>query len=110
MDEIKGLTHEEVEYRKNKGLSNYNDAPKTKTIGQIIKDNVFTYFNYLNLALGIAVFVAGVLNGSVFDAVKNCLFMGVIIVNSVISIVEEVISKIIIEINVDCLAKSGIII
>ena len=91
MDEIKGLTHEEVQYRKNKGLSNYNDAPKTKTIGQIIKDNVFTYFNYLNLALGIAVFVAGVLNGSVIDALKNCLFMGVIIVNSVISIVEEII-------------------
>ena len=97
MDEIKGLTHEEVQYRKNKGLSNYNDAPKTKTIGQIIKDNVFTYFNYLNLALGIAVFVAGVLNGSVIDALKNCLFMGVIIVNSVISIVEEIISKKIID-------------
>lgn len=97
MDEIKGLTHEEVEYRKNKGLSNYNDAPKTKTIGQIIKDNVFTYFNFLNLALGIAIFLASVLDGNVINGLKNCLFMGVIIVNSVISIVEEIISKKIID-------------
>ena len=97
MNEIKGLTQEEVNYRKSKGLINYNDAPKTKTIREIIKDNVFTYFNYLNLALGIAVFTAGVINGSVFNALKNCLFMGVIIVNSVISIIEEVISKKIID-------------
>ena len=90
---IVGLTREEVEYRRNKGLYNYNDAPKTKTIGEIIRDNVFTYFNYLNVALGAAVFIAGVINGSVLNALKNCLFMGVIIVNSIISIVEEIISK-----------------
>ena len=95
--EIKGLTHEEVEIRKRKGLVNYNDAPKTKTICEIIIDNVFTYFNYLNVALGLAVFIAGVINGSVFNALKNCLFMGVIIVNSVISIIEEIISKKIID-------------
>ena len=45
MDKLKGLTREEVEERKNKGLVNFNDAPKTKTIGQILADNIFTYFN-----------------------------------------------------------------
>ncbi len=96
-DYSKGLTSKEVQSRIENGLVNYNDAPKTKTIGQIIKDNVFTYFNFLNTALGIAVFVAGVINVSVIDALKNCLFMGVIIVNSIISIIEEIISKKIID-------------
>ena len=100
MDDIdinKGLSSKEVEDRVNKGLNNYNDEPKTKTIKQIIKDNVFTYFNYLNLALGIAVFIASSLNGNILNGLKNCLFMGVIIANSIISIIEEVISKKIID-------------
>lgn len=92
-----GLTDKEVEKRIKKGLINYNDAPKTKSIGQIIRDNFFTYFNYLNIALGAAVFVASLFKGNMFYGLKNCLFMGVIIVNSIISIVEEIISKIIID-------------
>ena len=92
-----GLTSKEIETRIKKGLVNYNDAPKTKTIGEIIKDNFFTYFNFLNIALGAAVFVASLFKGDMWYGLKNCLFMGVIIVNSIISIVEEVISKIIID-------------
>ncbi|MBR4178639.1 MAG: HAD-IC family P-type ATPase [Bacilli bacterium] len=92
-----GLTKKDVEYRKKEGLVNFNDTPKTKTIKQIIRDNFFTYFNFLNLALGIAVFVAGVINGNILNSLKNCLFMGIIIVNSIISIIEEIISKRIID-------------
>ena len=92
-----GLTSKEVEIRKNKGLVNFNDAPKTKTIGQIIRDNFFTYFNFLNIALGAAVFTASLFNGDMWYGLKNCLFMGVIIINSIISIIEEIISKIIID-------------
>ena len=89
----KGLTFEEVEKRINKGLINTDETPKTKTIGKIIIDNFFNYFNFLNLALGLAVFLSGYFNGNVLNALKNCLFMGVIIVNSIISTVEEIISK-----------------
>lgn len=92
-----GLTNKEVETRKQKGLVNFNDAPKTKSIGQIIRDNFFTYFNFLNIALGAAVFIASLFNGDMWYGLKNCLFMGVIIVNSIISIIEEIISKIIID-------------
>jgi len=92
-----GLTQEEVQTRIDMGLNNYNDAPKTKTILQIIRDNVFTYFNYLNIALGAAVFSASLFNGDIWYGLKNCLFMGVIIVNSIISIIEEIISKKIID-------------
>ena len=92
-NEYEGLTTKEVESRIAKQLVNYDDTPKTKSVKQIIKDNFLNYFNFLNLALGLAVFISGALNGNAMDALKNCLFMGVIIVNSIISIVEEVISK-----------------
>ena len=93
IDYKKGLTSEQVQERIDKNLVNYDDMPKTKTIKKIIADNVFNYFNFLNLALGLAVFGAGILNGNIKDALKNCLFMGVIITNSIISIIEEIISK-----------------
>lgn len=90
---MKGLTSLEVKERVEKGQVNYDDAPKTKTIKEIIVSNFCTYFNFLNIFLGLAVFLSGVLNGMLFQGLKNCLFMGVIIVNSIISIVEEIISK-----------------
>ncbi len=92
-----GLSKREVEERIRNGQVNYNDAPKTKTIKEIIRDNVFTYFNFLNLALGLAVFISSLINGQALNGLKNCLFMGVIIVNSIISIIEEIISKKIID-------------
>ena len=92
-----GLTNDQVTERINNNLVNYDDQPKTKTIKQIIRDNFFTYFNFLNIALGLAVFLSGVLNNQILNGLKNCLFMGVIIINSIISIIEEIISKKIID-------------
>ncbi len=92
-----GLTKEQVAKRISEGLVNYDDQPKTKSIKQIIASNFFTYFNFLNIALGVAVLTAGILNNQLFEGLKNCLFMGVIIVNSIISIIEEIISKKIID-------------
>ena len=59
-----GLSASQVESRVRAGLVNYDDAPKTKTIGQIIRDNFFTYFNFLNLMLGAAVFTASLIKGN----------------------------------------------
>ena len=92
-----GLSSEQVNDRIVNQLVNYNDAPPTKTIKQIIMSNFLTYFNFINLILGIAIIVAGIYGGRFFDSLKNCLFMGVIICNSVISTVQEVISKKIID-------------
>ena len=102
-----GLSLEQVELRKQEGLVNYDDSPKTKSIKQIIVSNFCTYFNFLNIALGVSVFISGLLNGQLFQGLKNCLFMGVIIVNSIISIVEEIISKKIID-RLSVLAESTI--
>lgn len=88
-----GLTRAQVIERINDNLVNYNDAPPTKSVKEIIRDNFFTYFNFINLILGGAILVAGILGGEIFESLKNCTFMGVIIANSIISIVQEVISK-----------------
>lgn len=92
-----GLKKEQVEQRIQENLVNIDHQPKTKTISEIIKSNFFNYFNFLNIALGSAVFIAGIINGEFLQGLKNCLFMGVIIINSIISIIEEIISKKIID-------------
>lgn len=88
-----GLNNIQVNERIRNNLVNYNDQPPTKTIKEIIKSNFFTYFNFINLVLGCAIIGAGIYGGQFFDSLKNCLFMGVIICNSVISIIQEIISK-----------------
>lgn len=92
-----GLTKSEVQKRIANNQVNYDTLPKTKTIKEIIKTNFFTYFNMLNIALGACVFLAGLFNNALYEGIKNCLFMGVIFTNSIISIVEEIISKKIID-------------
>ncbi|MGN1378905.1 MAG: HAD-IC family P-type ATPase [Bacilli bacterium] len=88
-----GLTLEEVNERISKNLVNNNEEPQTKTIKEIIKGNVFTYFNFLNIFLGFLVILSGIISGSIFSSLKNCLFMGVIFTNTIISTVEEILAK-----------------
>ena len=80
-----GLNEKELAYRiKNKDY-NYNSNVKTKTIGQIIFYNVFTLFNMLNLSLGVLIFLV--------KSYKNLLFLGVVVCNTLISIIQEIRSK-----------------
>ena len=92
-DYKQGLSTKEVEERTINNLVNYNDTPPTKSIKEIVKSNFFTYFNFINLILGAAILVAGIIGGEIWESIKNCTFMGVIIFNSIISIVQEIISK-----------------
>ena len=93
MKEIKGLTQEEVNERINKNLINYIDEPKTKTVKEIIRSNVFTYFNFLNILLGSLVIISGIISGRFLYSLKNSLFVGVIFTNTIISIIEEILAK-----------------
>ena len=88
-----GLTDSMVKERINKGLVNYNTQPSTKTIPEIIRSNVLTYFNFLNIFLGAAVLFAGIISNQFMYSLKNCLFVGVIFWNTVISTIQEIISK-----------------
>ena len=85
MKKIKGLTEEEVKELKDKGLINYNTDVKTKSILQIIMGNFFTLFNFLNFGLALAIFLVG--------SYKNLLFLGVVFCNTLISTIQEIRSK-----------------
>lgn len=104
-----GLTNIQVNERIQNNLINYNDQPPTKTVKQIIIGNFFTYFNFINLVLGGAIIGAGIYGGQFFESLKNCLFMGVVIFNSIISIIQEIISKKTID-KLNVLAASKVIV
>lgn len=46
-DVKKGLTADEVEQLTNDGMVNVSVGKQSKTIGQIVAGNVFTYFNLI---------------------------------------------------------------
>lgn len=54
----KGLTSQEAERRKEQGLVNITDHNIFKTKKQIIIAHTVTYFNFLNLFLGILVLIS----------------------------------------------------
>ena len=91
--ELKGLTTKEVEERIEKGQINIINNTKTKSIKEIILTNIFTYFNILNIVLAAAIIVSGIIFNRFFYSLKNSLFIGVVICNTVISIVQEITSK-----------------
>ncbi len=86
---IFGLTEEQVKERVLRGEVNKIPKAPSKTFLQILRSNFFTMFNALNLVLAAAVIIAG--------SPKNAIFAGVIIVNSLIGVIQEVKAKNIIE-------------
>lgn len=84
-DPAVGLTAEQVSSRRKAGLHNGDSGMKTKTEGQIIKENVLTFFNLLNFALGAAVILVG--------SPRNALFLGVIFCNIVIGSFQGIRAK-----------------
>ena len=86
---ITGLTNKEVQERIDSGKINYNTTIKTKSVKEIFRTNICTLFNFLNLFLAFLVFLVG--------AYKNLLFLGTIICNIFIGIIQELKSKRIID-------------
>ena len=85
MENITGLTKIEVEQRKLAGECSQSPPQITKSTKMIIKENIFTLFNFLNFVIAILLFWAG--------AYSNMLFIGIIILNIVIGIVQELKAK-----------------
>lgn len=85
IDSKKGLNNEQVKQRQQEGKVNYDTTVPTKSIKKILFDNFFTLFNLINLILGIAIFSVG--------SYKNMLFLGIIIINTTISTIQEIHSK-----------------
>ncbi|MCH5201156.1 MAG: cation-translocating P-type ATPase [Oscillospiraceae bacterium] len=80
-----GLTSEQVKRLTAEGKINGTPDAPTKSVGEIIRTNTLTFFNLVNVILGVLVLLTG--------SLKNCLFLGVIICNTVIGIFQEIRAK-----------------
>jgi len=80
-----GLDNNQVNKRIEENLINHDCTLPTKSIKQIVAGNLFTLFNFLNLGLAISILLV--------KSYKNLLFMGVVICNTLISIIQEIHSK-----------------
>lgn len=80
-----GLTEQEVRERIRLGQENIQVDPSTRTIAQIIKDNVFTYFNLIFVVLALLLVLVG--------SFKNLTFMLIVLANTAVGIFQEIKSK-----------------
>ena len=85
-EEPRGLTAAEVAERVARGDVNADVDVKTRSVRQIVRENVCTLFNAINVILAVFVLFTG--------SYKNMLFMIVIVCNVIIGIVQEIRSKI----------------
>ncbi len=82
---LSGLTNEEVAQRIKDGKVNTVTTVKTKSIKRIFYDNICTLFNLINVILFVMLLLVG--------SYKNLLFIGVVFINTIIGIVQEIRSK-----------------
>ena len=80
-----GLTKQEIQKRIEQNKVNYNATIKTKSVKEIFRTNICTLFNFLNVFLAFLVLLVG--------SYKNLLFIGTIICNTFIGIIQELKSK-----------------
>ena len=80
-----GLTTEEAEELLRNGKGNTPPATNTRTIPQIIRKNLFTYFNLIYLILTVMVVAAG--------SYKSLTFLPAVIANTLIGTIQEISAK-----------------
>ena len=84
-DPEKGLTSDQVKLRTEAGYDNTPANPPSKSVGDIIADNVFTYFNLIFLILACLIIYS--------KNYRDLSFMPIIIANTLIGIIQELRSK-----------------
>lgn len=80
-----GLTKAQVKQRKTQGLVNVDKTISSKSTASIVKSNLFTLFNFINIVLAAAILYTG--------SYRNLMFMGVVICNLVVGIFQEIKAK-----------------
>ncbi|MCS5712962.1 HAD-IC family P-type ATPase [Herbiconiux sp. CPCC 205716] len=83
--EAPGLSDEEVAERVARGQTNVQDSSLSRSVSSILRENVLTFFNGILTACFIAVLLLGDLGDG--------LFFGIVVVNSLIGIVQELRAK-----------------
>ena len=85
VDPESGLTSAEVEERRAEGRTNAAPPSPVRSLGEIVRANVFTPVNAIMLSLFVLILVA--------RSPRDALFVGVVLSNSIIGIVQEVRAK-----------------
>lgn len=80
-----GLTSEEVAKLRAEGKVNISDERVGKSYGKIIRDNLFTFFNFIWLVVTVLLLLC--------DSIENMTFLAIVIPNIVISIIQEMKAK-----------------
>ncbi len=80
-----GLTSAQVLLRQEEGLVNAQPPHITKTTGRIIRDNLMTFFNLINAILFLGLLLV--------ESYSNTLFMGVVLSNLLIGVIQELRAK-----------------
>ena len=81
----RGLTREQAKERLENGYANFKPDSAEKTVGQIFKDNIFTYLNLVLSVLAVCIIAVG--------SYRNLVFMPVVFINTVIGIIQELRSR-----------------
>ena len=84
-DISRGLSQEQVQERIDGGWTNETVTAESKTVGQIVKSNLLTYFNLIFAILAILVIAAG--------SFRSLTFLPVVIANLFIGILQEIRAK-----------------
>ncbi|MCI8465435.1 MAG: HAD-IC family P-type ATPase [Lachnospiraceae bacterium] len=82
---MKGLTGEQAEQRKKSGLQNLPVEAPSKSVGEIVAGNVFTFFNFIFAVLAVCLILVG--------RYKQMLFLVAVAVNAAIGVVQQIRSK-----------------
>ena len=82
---LTGLSSAEPARRLAQEAESRADGQMTKTRGQILRENVFTLFNFLNFLIAGLLFAVG--------AYSNMLFIAIIILNSIMGTAQELKAK-----------------
>ena len=80
-----GLTHVQANERLRNGYANFKPDSAEKTVGQVVRGHVLTYFNLVFFLLGLVTLLWG--------SIGNIFFLNIVIINTVIGIVQELRSR-----------------
>ena len=92
-DAQKGLAQKDVENRIAEGKVNGDTNVKTKSVAQILRENIVTFFNFVFIALALLIFFFVDAGESLLSILGNFGFMLLIIFNALVGIFQEMRAK-----------------
>lgn len=92
-DILIGLTTQEVEERISEGKINGDTNIKTKSVMQILRENIITFFNFVFVVLAILIFCFLDSSENFFTIIGNFGFLVLVVFNALVGIFQELRAK-----------------